>query len=214
MKTTERLQVVKFLKDNIIGKTVVSVPVNTSADQNRIEGVSEDQTFYSNLVEKVDGFCFDLTVIFRGALFALDKSGKRVQVEGSLNTVRVFRYEMTERNSTGKLVGFARFVSSTNTQPDPFSGTVFLARMWLEGDALLIQDNQAGYADVAVAGGTFKPIASDGKYRYALESGKLAVHFQQTNYDVDPETLTRTPTKDKFPIQISKEIGFPPIIAI
>jgi hypothetical protein len=211
MRTSERTQVIKFLKDHVIGKTVVAAPVSTYTDQGRIEGVYEDQTFFSNLVEKADGFCFDLTAIFMGTLYELDK-GQRVKSEGSLNAVRVYRYEMTERKSSGRLVGFAWFVSSTNTQPDPFSGIVFLARMWLESEALVVQETQAGYADVAVTGGAFKPIASDGKYRYAVEDGKLVVHYQQTTFDVDPETLMRTPTQDKFPVQVSMEIGFPPLV--
>jgi hypothetical protein len=214
MKTSDRAQVVKFLRNHVIGKTVVAAPVKTITDQGRTEGAYEDQTFYSNLVERADGFSFDLTVIFWGTLYELDKAGKRAREEGSLNAVRVYRYEMTERKSTGELVGFARFVSSTNTQPDPFAGTVFLARMWLEGDALIVHETQAGYADVAVAGGISKPIASDGNYRYAIEDGKLVVHLQQATFDVDPETHTRTPTKDKFPIQVSREIGFPPIVSV
>jgi hypothetical protein len=212
MKTSECSQVVKFLKDHVIGKTVVAAPVTTRIDQGRTEGVYEDQTFFSNLVEKAQGFSFDLTVIFRGTLYQVDKGGQRGQPEGSLNAVRVYRYEMTERQSSGKLVGFARFISSTNAQPDPVSGTVFLARMGLEGGALAVHETQAGYADVAVAGGTFKSVASDAKYRYAVEDGKLVVQLQQATFDVDPETLKRTPTQDKFPTQVSKEIGFPPIV--
>jgi hypothetical protein len=213
MKASERMQAIKFLRDHVIGKTVYATPLTTYTDEGRVMVVSDDQTFFSNLVETMDGFGYDLTAVARGTRYERDKAGQFEHPEGSLIAVRVYRYEITERKSSGKLVGFARYISSTNTQPDPFSGTIFVTRMWLEGGALVVQDAQAGYADLVGAGGTAKPGAIDGKYRYTIEKDKLVLHYEQTNFDVDPETLRKTPRADKFPVQISNEIEFPPFAA-
>jgi hypothetical protein len=205
LKKSERAHVIKFFRDHVIGRTVIAEPVTTRTDQGRIEGVYEDQTFFSNLIETADGFHFDMTAITKGILYELD-SGQRGEPGESLDAVRVYRNEMTERRSSGNLVGFGHIISSTNTQPDPFSGAVFLIQMRLEGGTLVVKETQSGYADVPGAGGKYQAVASDGTYRYTVEDGKLLVQFQQTTYDVDPETLSRTPTGDSFPVQISKEI--------
>lgn len=209
MKTSERARALEFLKSHVIGRAVGAAPVTTHTDHDVITGAYEEDAIFSNLVETANGFSFDMTTLARGTRYVHDKGGRQLLAEGTLNAVRVVRYEMTERRSSGHLVGFARFVSSTNTQPDPFSGTIFLVRMWLKDGVLEVEENMAGYADFVSADGSFTPRAVDGKYRYAVEHGKLAVHYQQRTFDVDPETLRRTPTADRFPDQVSREIEFP-----
>jgi hypothetical protein len=199
---------VEFLRDHVIGKTLVAAPITTITDQGRAEGHLETQTFFSNCVETANGFCFDLTDIARGTFYLRGADGATIRSDGSLNAVRVYRYEMTERKSSGKLVGFARYVASTNTEPDPVSGTVSLVRMWLEDGVLMVEETQAGYADFPGAGGVANAVASDGVYRYRIEDGKLEMRYQQTTFDVDPTTLRRTRTSDEFPEQVSREIEF------
>ena len=212
MKESERTRVIEFLKKHVIGRTVVAAPVTTHTDQGRVEGTYEDQTFFSNLMETVDGFHFDMTVIARGTVYDMD-DGAKVQPGGSLDAARVYRYEITERRSSGRLVGFARFVSSTNNQPDPLSGTIFLVQVRLEHGTLIVEETQAGYADLVATQGAYQCVAIDGTYRYVVEGGKLVMHYQQKTFDVDPKTLHKTPTTDHFPPQVSKEIGPPPGVA-
>jgi hypothetical protein len=208
MRTFERTQAIKFLKDRVIGKVVRSAPVTTFTDSGRIRAVYEDLTFFSNLVETAVGFRLDLTNYAMGTRFQKDSTGAFTAPEGSLNAIRVYRYEMTERKSSGRLVGFARWVSSTNSAPDPVVGTVFLVEMWLEDSALVVQETQVGYADWVAVDGTFTPVASDVKYRYAVQGDKLVVQSEQATFRVDPETLRRTPTGDQFPTQVSAEVDF------
>lgn len=208
---SEGTRVLTFLAEHVIGKTMVADPIKTLTYQGRIEGVYEDQTVYHNLVQTSDHqFRFDLTTLTTGALYEIDESVTSPKSEGSLNAIRILRYEMTERKSSGKLVGFAHFVSTTNAQPDPFSGTIFLVRMSMDGQDLLVQESQIGYADVAGLDGSFRPVASDGEYRYAVKDGKLESCYQQMRFDVNPETFERTRTRDQFPSQISKELGSSP----
>ncbi|MFC4006943.1 hypothetical protein ACFOY2_06910 [Nonomuraea purpurea] len=205
VKTSERSRVIDFLERNVIGRTVVAEPITTYTNQGRTESTYIDQTFFSGLVHTADGFRFDLTTVSLGRRYGLDDEGRHQENAGVLDAVRVYRYEMTERASSGRLVGFARFISSTNTASDPFSGTFFLVRMRMEGDELVIQDTQVGYADFFDYGGTRKPVASDGLYRYTAQDGKVVLRFTQSTFDVDPNTMDRTPTGDRFPTQISEE---------
>ena len=208
MKTFERTQAVKFLKDRVIGKVVRSEPVTTLTDGGRIRATYQDLTFFSNLAETALGFRVDLTIYAMGTRFQKDGAGAFTAPEGSLNAIRVFRYEMTERQSSGRLVGFGRWVSSTNSAPDPVVGTVFLVEMWLEDHALVVQENQVGYSDWVAVDGTYTPVASDVKYRYAVQNDKLVVQSDQSTFSVDPETLQRTPTGDQFPTQLSAQVDF------
>jgi len=207
MPKSERTEAIKFLRKYIIGRTVVAEAVTTSDDGGRLAVAYEDQTFFNNLVETADGFSFDLTALSRGTRFVKgDRRG--FLAEGTLDAIRVYRYEITERKSSGELVGYARYVASTNPQHDPFSGTCFLSRISIAGGEFVVEDTQAGYCDFVSSDGSFRAVASDGKYRYAPKRGKLVVYYQQATFDVDPETMRRTRTKDKFPLQVSREIDF------
>src|SRR5262245_30022195 len=118
MKKSDRTKAIEFMKRYVIGKAVVAPPVTTHTDDDRITGTYEEDVVFSNLVEIENGFAFDMTTLARGTRYVSDKTGKKLLAEGTLNAVRVIRYEMTERKSSGRLIGSARFVSSTNTQPD------------------------------------------------------------------------------------------------
>ena len=207
MKTEK--DVVNFLSKNVIGKAVVAPPVTTSTDGSRITSAYEEDVVFSGLSTTERGFSFDMTTLARGTRYAVDKKGSRLLAEGTLNAVRVLRYEMTERASTGELIGFSRFISSTNTQPDPMQGAFFLVRMWMERSALVVTESQVGYADFIGADAKMKPSAIEGKYRYTVVKGKLSVEYEQATFDVDPKTLDRKRTADKFPVQVSREVQFP-----
>lgn len=207
MKTSERERMVRFLKRHVIGKAVGAAPITTQTDEGQLTSAYEDDMAFGNLVETAQGFSFDMTTLSRGTRYT---RGKEMVAEGILNVVRVIRYEMTERLSSGHMVGYARFVTSTNTHPDPFAGTVFFVRMWLRDDTLEVDERHVGYADVVSADGGYKPVATEGTYTYSVADAGLVVEYRQATFDVDPETLKRTPTSDEFPPQVSREIVFPP----
>jgi hypothetical protein len=208
MKASDRKEIVEFLKDHVIGKALGAPPVTTQVDGGRIAAAYEEDAVYSNLAESASGFSFDLTTLARGTRYLPNEKGGFV-AEGTLNTVRVIRYELTERLSSGQVVGYARVISSTNTQPDPFAGTIFMVHIAVEEDALVLRETMGGYADFVTSDGKFKPVAVDGTYRFRVHHKKLSVQYEQETFDVDPSTNRRTPTGDRFPAQISEELQFP-----
>jgi hypothetical protein len=203
---SERTQVVDFLKRHVIGSAVWAKPVVTKFDRDEITSIYEEDAVFSNLSESREGFAFDMTTLARGTRYL---SGPEMRAEGTLNTVRVLRYEITERLSSKALLGFSRFISSTNTQPDPIAGAIFLVRMSMKDGELLVEENQVGYSDRITADGTAKPIAVDGIYTFSVKGETLSIHYDQATFDVDPVTLSRARTGEKFPTQVSRQVRFP-----
>ncbi|MGH2563284.1 MAG: hypothetical protein ACRDE5_02145, partial [Ginsengibacter sp.] len=150
-KTSGKAQALDFLRRHVIGKSIVATAVTSHNDNELMAIAYEEDAVFSNLVETAQGFSFDMTTLARGTRYL--RKGMLL-AEGTLNAVRVIRYDMTERLSSGQLVGHARFISSTNVQPDPFAGTIFLVRIWLSDDGTMIVDeNHVGYADFISAEG-------------------------------------------------------------
>ncbi|WNZ06186.1 hypothetical protein [Streptomyces sp. 11x1] len=207
MQSAASKDVVEFIGHNLIGRTLTSQPINTRTHEGRVETTYTDQTFFSNLVQRTNGFDFDLTLITHGRQFHLDAEDRPGAAAGTMDAVRVYRYAMTERVSTGQLLGFARYVSSTNTHFDPLAGTCFLVQMRIDDGALLVTEHQVGYGDFPTPDGGRKPQAMDCRYRYRLDDrGVLSVEFDQKSFDVDVNSFERQPTNDQFPTQVSREL--------
>jgi len=205
-KTSQRTQAVEFLKKYVIGRCLITHPIETHIEHDLIVSAYEEDVIFSNLNETAQGFSFDMTTLARGTRYL---NRDHLLAEGTLNAVRVIRYEITERLSSGDLIGHSHFISSTNSHPDPFTGTIFFVRMILNGNVLNVEEGHVGYADVPTADGKFRPVATEGHYTYSIEKGGLAIKYEQKTFNVNPKTLQRTPTGEKYPVQVSHEIAFP-----
>lgn len=206
MKSQASMTVAQFIERNLIGRTLRSSLINALINDGRTEVTYADQTFFSNFVRREQGFDFDLTVITLARRFGL-YDGRRTELAGTIDTVRVYRYQMTERVSTGRLLGFARHISTTNTEFDPVDGTCFMVQMRVEDGTLVVDERQVGYGDFPVPDGR-KPQALDSTYRYSLDAqGALQLRFDQATFDVDPDTFDRTPSGDKFPTQVGLPVA-------
>jgi hypothetical protein len=205
MQSEPSIAVVDFIEQNLIGRTLSSTPIRAVTNDGATEVTYVDETFFSNLVRRRLGFDFDLTAITMGRRFGLS-DGHRAELAGSMDAVRVYRYQMTERVSTGRLLGFARHISSTNAQFDPVAGTCFMVQMRIEDGALISEEQQVGYGDFPGVGGRRRAQALDSVYRYSVdENGILQLRFDQVTFDVDPDSFARVPSGDKFPTQLSQE---------
>lgn len=207
MKSQASAAVAEFIQQNLIGRTLTSSPITALTNDGGTEAEYADQTFFSNFVRREQGFDFDLTVITYGRRFGLS-DGRRMELAGTMDAVRVYRYQMTERVSTGRLLGFARYISTTNSQFDPVAGTCFMIRMRLDTGSLVVDERQVGYGDFPAPGGGRSPRALDSTYQYSLDAqGALQLQFDQATFDVDPDTFERSPSGDVFPTQISLEMS-------
>jgi hypothetical protein len=54
-----------------------------------------------------------------------------------------------------------------------------------------------GYLDLVTAKGKYKPGSWDSSNTFSLVDGKLRCEYDITNFNIDPDTLQRTPMKEK-----------------
>jgi hypothetical protein len=203
---TDREQVIKFLKDHVMGKTVATPRSTHKLDNDTMEADNEDQTTITNLTESAHGFAFDQTMVSKATRYDLGKDGKRILPGRDLSGTEVYRYEIVERVSTKKLTGTARLLSMTTKAPSRDGATMLLTGIKVADGKLYWNETLPGYLDFVAAGGKYKPGSWDATNVYSIEDGRLVVKSEYTIFDVDPDTLKRTPRADKIPPFVSKEI--------
>jgi hypothetical protein len=204
-KASRRAQVVEFLRKHAVGKTLATSPLTFKLDDAKVEVAGEDQISLSNLVETPEGFKFDLTSVSKVSSYDLDPDGKRSSPGRDWSGVTVVRYELKELRSTGALIGLARLVSSTVKDFD-VTGVAAGVQVAFREDQLTLKESGVLYGDQLAAKGEFKPGSSEGTTRLSLKEGKLRLDSDNAAFDVDPETLKRTPSKDKLPTITYMEI--------
>jgi hypothetical protein len=202
----DRAAVMKFLKDHVVGKTVVSPRTAGKRDAGRMESDYEDQTTFGNFAETPQGFRFDVTTVSKETRYELGKDGKRVLPGRDMSGVEVYRYELCERASTKRLTGTARLLTMTTKVPSREGAALLVTRVTVKDGKLSFNETLPGYLDLVASKGKYKPGSWDSKTTLSLAGGKLRMEYEVTNFDVDPDTLKRTPTKDKLPPFVAKEV--------
>jgi len=206
IEASDRAQVTKFLKDHVLGKTVSFPKTTTKLDDNSMESEFEELDTFNNFTESAQGFSFDLTVVSKETRYDLGKDGKRVQPGRDLSGTEVYRYEIVERVSTKKLTGTVRILCMTTKAPSREGAAILVFGMKVSEGKLVWNETLPGYLDLVAAGGKYKPGSWDGKCAFALVQGRLQFETALTNFDVDPDTLKRTPRKEQLPPFLAKEV--------
>jgi hypothetical protein len=180
-------------------------PVTFQWEGGRMEGEFSDQSTFTGLVETPDGFQSDLAVVTKETVYELDDQGKRKLPGRDYSGVIVFRFDIAERKSTGRLVGYWR-VDSTTVKENAFAGVVMGVQMDMHDNELVWREQPVLYWDRPGPLGRYRPAAMAGFGRLFLVEGKLRLEFDVIGYDVDADTLKRTPSKDKFPKLVSRQV--------
>ena len=106
-------EIIQFLEQNIIGKTLLTDKVVYKLDNGKLEGVYSDKMMFSDLVKTRNGFKFNMTTVTQELVYQLDEKGARTSVAKDYTGTSVFCYELAMRKSTGQLTGYMHCVSST-----------------------------------------------------------------------------------------------------
>jgi hypothetical protein len=203
---SEREQVVKFMKEHVMGKTIALPKTTMKWADDHLESDYQEQETFNNLNESVDGFSFDETDVRKATVYDVDKEGKRVGPGRDRSGTVVWRVELGERVSTKRLTGSARIISRTGKGAS-WRGLVFLVTVMKVADGKLVWHTVSpGYTDILTRNGKLKPGALDIETTLSIADGKLRGDYRLTEYDVDPDTFKRTPTKDQQPRMVYKEI--------
>ena len=67
------------------------------------------------------------------------------------------------------------------------------------------KENQLLYRDNSTGDGSYKPVAFDAKVRFYLDKGKVVFEYLPTLWNINPETLAKSLSKDDYPAYVSKE---------
>lgn len=105
-------EIIQFLRENIIGKTLLTGAVYKLENGN-LEGVYSDKMTFSNLVTTENGFKFNMTTVTQELVYNLDNKGARTTIAKDYTGTSVFCYELAMRKSTKQITGYMRCVSTT-----------------------------------------------------------------------------------------------------
>lgn len=125
-------EIIQFLRENIIGKTLLTGAVYKLENGN-LEGVYSDKMTFSNLVTTENGFKFNMTTVTQELVYNLDNKGARTTITKDYTGTSVFCYELAMRKSTKQITGYMRCVSTTllSNTPYPLFPNVFYS--WRTG---------------------------------------------------------------------------------
>jgi hypothetical protein len=203
---TDRLMVSKFLKNHVMDKTVAKPKTTSKLADNKVESDKEERLTFNNFTETPHGFNFDETMVIKETRYDLDANGKRLLSGRETIGTAVFRYEIRERVSTQKLTGTFREVSKTFNTPSREGVAILITAARTVEGKLLFSETVPGYLDLLGPNGKYVPGSWDSKGTFSMVEGKLQAVWETTLFDVDPDTLNRTPRKDKLPPSVFKEL--------
>lgn len=200
---SDRVHALKFLRGHVIGKTVGSPETVIKYAGDKVEGVWSGTDSYTNLVETADGIQFDMVTMYKLTNYDLDREGKPVKPGRKEDATSLTRYDLTQRKSTGKLVGTARILSSTHKTFT--AGQTVAVLMAVEETGLTTTEYTLFYEDFFATKGAWKAGAAETKVRFFLDEGKLVVQGESLQFDVDPKTLKKARTDDPVMKWTSKQ---------
>ena len=105
-------KIIQFLRENIIGKTLLTGAVYKLENGN-LEGAYSDKMTFSNLLTTENGFKFNMTTVTQELVYNLDDKGARTTIAKDYTGTSVFCYELAMRKSTKQITGYMRCVSTT-----------------------------------------------------------------------------------------------------
>lgn len=198
-------EIIQFIRQNIIGKTLLTDGVVYKLDNGTLEGVYSDKMMFSDWMQTENGFKFNMTTITQELVYNLDGKGVRTTIAKDYTGTSVFCYELALRKSTKQLTGYMHCVSTTVQNPTMDAVVCGIFGVVFDGKELKWQEKQLLYRDNPIKTDKYKPVAFDSKVRFYLDNGKTVFEYLPTLWDVNPDTLDRSLSKDDYPPYISRE---------
>ena len=73
-------EIIQFLEESIIGKTLFTDDVVYQLDNGKLEGVYSDKMVFSDLVKTENGFRFNMTTVTHELIYNVDEKGSRTSI--------------------------------------------------------------------------------------------------------------------------------------
>ncbi len=195
-------RVYAFVKANVIGKTLERKTTAKIAND-KVEAEFVRRMQFLNLTRTAETISFHAIVIIKQKNYDLDDRGQRLDKPPQVtDRSLVTRYMVRQMKSTGKLVGSLTLLIFSTQEPGAPDGL----QIGMEGGSMVMVQTTSLYDDFFGAAGAFKPGASRTKWTFSVEGGKLRLTTHDKAFDVDPETLERTPWKSERAPYVDNEI--------
>ena len=197
--------VIHFLQQKVIGKTLRTDPVTYQMEGGKLEGEFSGRATFSDMTEGRNSFCFDLIMVNKETVYALKKSGKELIQERSHENVNVFRYELAQRVSTGRMTGLLQIKASTVADQEAIAWG--LHQVQVEENKLSWQEVQLLYRDMVYTTGKYRPVAQHAAASLFIEKEMLHFRYDVQLFEItDIATLKRELSKDTLPSFLFKEV--------
>lgn len=196
---------VKYLRDNIMGKTLYTDELTYTLEEGALEGVYSDQMSFTNLLSSPTGLRFDLFVVSREKVFVVGADKRRGELRKDYSGASHFHYELARRKSTGGITGFMRYVAASfdSVPAEAMASAVF--DFQLKDGSVTWEEKEVIYRDMPGIGDSVKPASFEAKCRFYCEDGKARYEYNGVCLDVNPDDGTRSPSSAVIPAFVSKE---------
>ena len=198
-------EIIGFLQKNVLKKQINTDERIYFLEKNRMKGVYSDRMYFSDLVFSENRFRFNMTTVTNEQLYHIDRDGNLLDLGKDYTGTSVFCYEIARRRSTSSLTGYMHCLSSSVTGHTMEAVVYGVYQVRLENNELKWKEQQLLYRDMTTGDGHYRPVAFDSDVRFYLENGKTCFEYIPRYYDVDPETLSRTLSRDQYPCFVSGE---------
>lgn len=190
---TPREQAVKFFKDHIVGKTYQSDTAVLKLVKQNVEVVFSSTFRVTECKESATGFSWKVTIGNKETVYSLDKDGRRDGEGKTTATKGESETVMTERKSTGELVGFDRMLSSSD-KAGVLEDQATVCRLMMTADGMELVNLTPLYLDREIAPGKFQPSSMKSTLKMVLKDGRTSGEWTNHLSNVDPATMKRSPS--------------------
>lgn len=188
-----------FLRENVIGRTLHTAPVEYKLEGERLRGVYSDTMQFSDLLTSPTGMQFHMTTVTTESVYKGDRLLR------DYTGTSIFLYKLATRRSTGLMTGFMQGVSTTVREQTMEAVVYGVSNVRIEDGALRWSERQLMYRDSPTGDGQHKPVAFDAEVGFWLDNGKTVFEYIPTFWNVDPRTMEKTSSGDRYPPFISRE---------
>lgn len=197
--------IVDFIEANVDGRTLFTEEVVYELEGGALQGVYADQIAFSNLKYSQSGLQLDMFIVANEKIWLMGQAGEREALRKDFSAVSLFRFELAQRKSTKGITGSFRLISASgkNVAAEAVVSGIYDVR--LENEVLILKEDQALYRDQPIQGEGFKPVAFCSEHRFYQQDGKLHYEYEGRSFDVDPLTMQRMDSADRFPPFVSVE---------
>lgn len=197
--------IINFIRENVLGKQLITDELTYSLEKGKMEGVYSDSMCFSDLTTSENGFQFNMTVVTKEKVYAKDSDGSRTKIVKDYTGAGSYRYELAVRKSTSQITGYMRLLSSS-TRDHTMEAVVYgVFDMKLNNHELKWKEQQLLYRDMLADENKYRPVAFDSEIRFYMENGKLRFEYLPMYYGINPETFTKSLSKEQYPPFVAKE---------